>query len=87
MIVMCYTYLDMERGGGLRGNNRTRNRVATCLGSSVSTVKRVWAQYNKLGDAMFDAPVSEPSTRGRKQEYDKDVVAPVIRAFVDSCNV
>jgi hypothetical protein len=52
-IVNAYNYFDLERAAGRHGGQRSRDRVAACLGTSTITVARVWAEYNKHGDALF----------------------------------
>jgi len=52
-IVNAYNYFDLERAAGRHGDQRSRDRVVTCLGTSTITVARVWAEYNKHGDAVF----------------------------------
>ncbi|KAJ8544256.1 hypothetical protein ON010_g12012 [Phytophthora cinnamomi] len=54
MIVSAYNYFDQLRDAKLTGGQRSRERVHECLGSSISTVKRVWATHNKEGNAMVD---------------------------------
>ena len=67
MIVRCHHYFLKEKSEKRAGAQRkVRQRVAECLGISVSTVARIIAQWNRQKDPDFPA---EPSIRGKSLQF------------------